>query len=64
MKTVKKSPQRVLQFLIEILGLPDTPPAAGSEFMVVSDEKRAREVAEYRTVREREKVLERQSQIR
>ena len=48
---------------VEILGLPDTP-AAGSEFMVVSDEKRAREVAEYRTVREREKVLERQAKSR
>ncbi|MGL5251778.1 MAG: translation initiation factor IF-2 [Moraxella sp.] len=48
---------------VEILGLPDTP-AAGSEFMVVSDEKRAREVAEYRAVREREKVLERQAKSR
>nr|WP_315043544.1 translation initiation factor IF-2 [uncultured Moraxella sp.] len=48
---------------VEILGLPDTP-MAGSEFMVVSDEKRAREVAEYRAVREREKVLERQAKSR
>lgn len=48
---------------VEILGLPDTP-AAGSEFMVVSDEKRAREVAEYRADREREKVLERQAKSR
>ena len=48
---------------VEILGLPDTP-AAGSEYMVVSDEKRAREVAEYRAVREREKVLERQAKSR
>ena len=48
---------------VEILGLPDTP-AAGSEFMVVDDEKKAREVAEYRAVREREKVLERQAKSR
>lgn len=48
---------------VEILGLPDTP-AAGSEFLVVSDEKRAREVAEYRAVRERERVLERQAKMR
>lgn len=48
---------------VEILGLPDTP-AAGSEFMVVSDEKKAREVAEYRAVREREKQLERQAKSR
>lgn len=48
---------------VEILGLPDTP-GAGSEFMVVDDEKKAREVAEYRTVRERERVLERQAKSR
>lgn len=48
---------------VEILGLPDTP-AAGSEFMVVSDEKKAREVAEYRAVRERERILERQAKTR
>lgn len=48
---------------VEILGLPDTP-AAGSEFLVVSDEKRAREVADYRAVRERERVLERQAKMR
>lgn len=48
---------------VEILGLPDTP-AAGSEFLVVSDEKRAREVAEYRAVRERERALERQAKMR
>ncbi|WP_201545874.1 translation initiation factor IF-2 [Psychrobacter sp. H7-1] len=39
---------------VEILGLPDTP-AAGSEFLVVSDEKKAREVAEFRATRERER---------
>lgn len=48
---------------VEILGLPDTP-MAGSEFMVVDDEKKAREVAEYRMVRERERVLERQAKSR
>ncbi len=48
---------------VEILGLPDTP-AAGSEFMVVDDEKKAREVAEYRMVRERERILERQAKTR
>ena len=48
---------------VEILGLPDTP-GAGSEFMVVDDEKKAREVAEYRAVRERERVLERQAKSR
>lgn len=48
---------------VEILGLPDTP-AAGSEFMVVADEKKAREVAEYRIARERDRMLERQSKMR
>ena len=33
---------------VEVLGLPETP-AAGSEFLVVSDEKKAREVADFRT---------------
>ena len=48
---------------VEILGLPDTP-AAGSEFLVVTDEKKAREVAEFRTTRERERQLERQNKTR
>lgn len=48
---------------VEILGLPDTP-AAGSEFLVVSDEKKAREVADFRATRERERVLERQNKTR
>ncbi|MDO4699711.1 MAG: translation initiation factor IF-2 [Moraxella sp.] len=48
---------------VEILGLPDAP-AAGSEFIVVSDEKKAREVADFRMARERDRVLERQNKLR
>lgn len=48
---------------VEILGLPETP-AAGSEFLVVSDEKKAREVADFRANRERERELERQNKMR
>ena len=48
---------------VEILGLPETP-ASGSEFLVVSDEKKAREVAEFRANREREQQLERQNIMR
>ena len=48
---------------VEILGLPETP-ASGSEFLVVSDEKKAREVAEFRASREREQQLERQNTMR
>lgn len=48
---------------VEILGLPETP-AAGSEFLVVTDEKKAREVAAFRTNRERERQLERQNAMR
>lgn len=48
---------------VEILGLPETP-AAGSEFLVVTDEKKAREVAEFRANRERERELERQNKTR
>lgn len=48
---------------VEILGLPETP-ASGSEFLVVSDEKKAREVAEFRASREREQQLERQNNMR
>lgn len=48
---------------VEILGLPDAP-SAGSEFMVVSDEKKAREVADFRMQRAREAALERQNKSR
>lgn len=48
---------------VEILGLPDTP-AAGCEFLVVSDEKKAREVADFRATRERERQLEKQNKMR
>ena len=48
---------------VEILGLPETP-AAGSEFLVVSDEKKAREVADFRANRERETQLDRQNTMR
>lgn len=48
---------------VEILGLPDAP-MAGSEFLVVSDEKKAREVADFRATRERERVQERQNKMR
>lgn len=48
---------------VEILGLPEAP-AAGSEFLVVSDEKKAREVADFRATRERERAIERQNKMR
>lgn len=48
---------------VEILGLPDAP-MAGSEFIVVSDEKKAREVADFRMARERDRILERQNKLR
>ncbi len=48
---------------VEILGLPETP-SAGSEFLVVSDEKKAREVAQFRVNRERERLIERQEKMR
>ncbi|VEG12714.1 translation initiation factor IF-2 [Moraxella cuniculi] len=48
---------------VEILGLPEAP-AAGSEFLVVSDEKKAREVADFRAARERDRILERQNKMR
>jgi translation initiation factor IF-2 len=38
---------------IEILGLPDAP-AAGDEFLVVADERKAREVADFRIARDRQ----------
>ncbi len=48
---------------VEILGLPDAP-MAGDEVLVVNDEKKAREVADARADRERQKRLERQSTMR
>lgn len=48
---------------VEILGLPEAP-NAGDEFLVVSDEKKAREVADFRATRERQQKLERQSGMR
>ena len=38
---------------VEILGLPDAP-GAGDEFLVVTDERKAREVAEFRIARDRQ----------
>lgn len=48
---------------VEVLGLPDAP-MAGDEVLVVNDEKKAREVADARADRERQKRLERQSAMR
>lgn len=48
---------------VEILGLPEAP-MAGDEVLVVDDEKKAREVADARMDRERQKRLERQSAMR
>ncbi len=48
---------------VEILGLPEAP-MAGDEVLVVSDEKKAREVADARSDRERHKRLERASAMR
>ena len=48
---------------VEILGLPDAP-NAGDEVLVVSDEKKAREVAEFRAARERQGKIDRQSAMR
>ncbi|MFT7558219.1 MAG: translation initiation factor IF-2 [Flavobacteriales bacterium] len=44
---------------VEILGL-DSPPSAGDEFLVVTDEKKAREVSQFRIEREREEKMSRQ----
>ncbi|SMF00785.1 bacterial translation initiation factor 2 (bIF-2) [Alteromonadaceae bacterium Bs31] len=44
---------------VELLGL-DSPPQAGDEFLVVPDERKAREVAEFRTEKERQEKLQRQ----
>ncbi len=43
---------------VEILGL-DSPPEAGNEFVVVPDERRAREVSEFRAEKERQERLQR-----
>ncbi len=48
---------------VEVLGLPEAP-MAGDEVLVVTDEKKAREVADARSDRERQKRLERQSAMR
>ena len=48
---------------VEILGLPEAP-MAGDEVLVVNDEKKAREVADARMDRERQKRLDRQSAMR
>jgi translation initiation factor IF-2 len=47
---------------VEILGL-DSAPNAGDEFVVVPDERRAREVAEHRNERERQDRLKRQQAV-
>ncbi|WP_096086076.1 translation initiation factor IF-2 [Agaribacterium haliotis] len=44
---------------VELLGL-DTPPQAGDEFLVVTDERKAREVSEFRAEKERQDKLKRQ----
>jgi len=44
---------------VEILGL-DSPPLAGDEFLVVADERKAREVSEFRAEQERQDKLKRQ----
>lgn len=44
---------------VELLGL-DSPPNAGDEFVVVSDERKAREVVQFRTEKERTERLKRQ----
>jgi len=44
---------------VEILGL-DSPPLAGDEFLVVTDERKAREVSEFRAEQERQEKLKRQ----
>lgn len=44
---------------VEILGL-DVPPQAGDEFLVVPDERKAREVSQFRAERERQEKLQRQ----
>ena len=48
---------------VEILGLPEAP-NAGDEFMVVDDERKAREVAEFRATKERQDRLTRQQSMK
>ncbi len=48
---------------VEILGLPEAP-MAGDEVLAVNDEKKAREVADARADRERQKRIDRQSAMR
>ena len=45
---------------VEILGLPEAPDA-GDEFLVVDDERKAREVADFRAVRDRQSRMLRQT---
>ncbi len=54
---------RQVSIPVEILGLPDAP-MAGDEVLVVNDEKKAREVADARADRERQKRIDRQSAMR
>lgn len=44
---------------VELLGL-DVPPAAGDEFVIVPDERKAREMVQFRTEKERAERLKRQ----
>ena len=48
---------------VELLGL-NTAPQAGDEFVIVPDERRAREVAEHREERERNEKLHRQQSVK
>ena len=48
---------------VELLGL-NTAPQAGDEFVIVPNERRAREVAEYREERERNEKLHRQQSVK
>jgi translation initiation factor IF-2 len=48
---------------VEILGL-DEPPQAGDEFFVVSDERKAKEIAEQRQVRARKERFSRQQSVK
>ena len=48
---------------VEILGLPDAP-GAGDEFLVVADERKAREVAEFRIARDRQARMDLQQSMK
>jgi len=48
---------------VEILGLPEAP-MAGDEFLVVADERKAREVAEFRQTRDRQLLIDKQESSR